>query len=102
MIANGGTINCSRKYHSIMLNMVEYLLDSPTIAIKMGGANVVLGVQWLQSLGTMTLNFQDIFMRFSSEGKETELRGIQGKPSKVIISNNMTKLLKKGHHGVIA
>jgi hypothetical protein len=68
----------------------------------MGGANVVLGVQWLQSLGTMTLNFQDLFMRFSSEDKEIELRGIQGKPSKVRSSNSMTKLLKKGHHGVIA
>jgi hypothetical protein len=50
----------------------------------------------------MALNFQDLFMRFSSEGKEIELRGIQGKLSKVTISNRMTKLLKKGHHGVIS
>jgi hypothetical protein len=41
-------------------------------------------------------------MRFSLEGKEIELKGIQGKTSKVIISNNMAKLLKKGHHGVIS
>jgi hypothetical protein len=41
-------------------------------------------------------------MIFSLEGKEIELRGIQGKPSKVISSNIMTKLLKKGHHGIIA
>ena len=72
------------------------------ISIQMGGVDVVLGVQWLQSLGTMALNFQDPFMRFSLEGKEIELRGIQGKPSKVISSNSMTKVLKKGQHGVIA
>ena len=30
------------------------------------------------------------------------MRGIQGKPSKVISSNNMKKLLKKGHHAVVA
>jgi hypothetical protein len=47
-------------------------------------------------------NFQYLFMIFSSEGKEIGLKGIQGKPSKVISSNNMTKLLKKGHCGVIA
>jgi hypothetical protein len=41
-------------------------------------------------------------MRFSSEGKEIEIRGIQGKPSKVISFNNITRLLKKGHPGVIA
>jgi hypothetical protein len=48
MIANGGTINCSRKLHSIKLNMGAYLLDSPMIFIQMGGVDVVLGVQWLQ------------------------------------------------------
>jgi hypothetical protein len=36
------------------------------------------------------------------EGKEIELGGITGKPDKVISSNGMKKLLKKGHQGVIA
>jgi hypothetical protein len=102
MIADGGTINCSRKCHSITLNMREYLLDSPMISIQIGGVDVVLWAQWLQSLGIVALNFQDLFIRFSLEGKEIELIFIQGKPSKVISSNSMIKLLKKGHHGVIA
>ena len=41
-------------------------------------------------------------MRFSSNEKEIELRGILGKPSKVMRSDSMGKLLKKGHQGVIA
>ena len=82
--------------------MGEYLLDSPMISIQMGGVDVVLRVQWIQSLGTMALNFQEIFMRFSSKDKEIELRGIQGKPYKPIISNNVTKLLKNGYQVVIA
>jgi len=81
--------------------MVEYLLDSLMIAIQMGGADVVLGIQWLQSLGTMNLNLQEIFLRFFSEGMEIELRGILGKPFKIISSNNMSKLLKKRHQGII-
>jgi hypothetical protein len=40
-------------------------------------------------------------MKFSLEGKEIELKGVTGKPSKVLSSNGMTKLLKKGHQGVI-
>jgi hypothetical protein len=50
----------------------------------------------------MGLNFQEIFMRISLEGKEIERRGIQWKPYKLISSNNMTKFIKRGHHGVIA
>jgi hypothetical protein len=98
MIAYGGTINCSGKCNKININMVEYVMNSLIIDIPMGGANVVLGIQWLQSLGRVAFNFQELFMKFSLEGKEIELRGITGKPSKVIRS---TKLLKKGHQGVI-
>jgi hypothetical protein len=43
MIADGGTINCSGKCHSIKINMGEYFLDIPMIAIQMGGVYVVLG-----------------------------------------------------------
>ena len=48
MVANGGTINFSGKCHNINLTMGEYLLTSPMLSIPMGGADVVLGVQWLQ------------------------------------------------------
>jgi hypothetical protein len=82
--------------------MGEYVMNSPMISIPMGGADVVLGIQWLQSLGTVAFNFQELFIKFSLEGKEIELRGITGEPSKVISSNGMTKLLKKGNQGVIA
>jgi hypothetical protein len=50
----------------------------------------------------MAFNFQELFMKFLLGGKEIELRGITGKPGKVISSNDMTKLLKKGHQGIIA
>jgi len=100
MNANGGTINCSEKCHIIKLNMGEYLLDIHMISIQMCGVDVVLGVQWLQSLETIALNFQKLFMRFSSKDKKIEVKGIQGNLYKVIISNNMTKLLKNKHHGV--
>ena len=82
--------------------MGEYVLTSPMLSIPMGGADVVLGVQWLQSLGTIAFNFQELFMKFSMEGKEVVLRGISGKPGNIISSNGMTKLLKKERKGVIA
>ena len=56
--------------------MGEYVLTSPMLSIPMGGADVILGVQWLQSLGMIAFNFQKIFMKFSMEGKEVELRGL--------------------------
>ena len=61
MAANGGTINFSGKCHSIKLTMGEYVFNSPMLSIPMGGADVLLGVKWLQSLGTINFNFQECF-----------------------------------------
>ena len=82
--------------------MGEYVFNIPMISIPVGGVYFILEVQWLQSLGIVDFNFQELFMKFSLDGKEFELRGITGKPSKLISSHGMTKLLKKGHQGVIA
>ena len=65
------------------------------LSIPMGGVDVVLGVQWLQYLGTIAFNFQGLFLKFFSEGKEVELRGIAEKPGKIISSNVMKNILKK-------
>jgi hypothetical protein len=68
MIADGETINCSGKCNKINLTMGEYVMNSTMISIPMVGVDLVLGIQWLQSLGTMVFNFQ-LFMKFSLEGK---------------------------------
>ena len=44
MIANGGTIDWSCKFHNINITMGEYVLNIPIITIQMGGDGVVLGV----------------------------------------------------------
>ena len=57
MITGGGIINFLRKCHNLNLTMGEYVLNSPMISIPMGCVEIFLGVQWLQSLGTMDFNF---------------------------------------------
>jgi hypothetical protein len=69
MIVDGGTINSSGKWNKINLTMGEYVMNSPMISIPMGGVDVLLGIQWLQSLGIVDFNFQELFMKFSLEGK---------------------------------
>ena len=53
MNADRGIINFSGKFHKVTLTMGEYVLNIPMISITMGGVDVVLGVQWLQTLGTI-------------------------------------------------
>ena len=101
-VANGGTINFSRESHNIKLTMGEYVLNISMLSIPMGGADVALGVQWLQSLGTVAFNFQEIFLKLFAEGKEFKLRGIAGKLANIISSNIMKNILKVEQRGIIA
>ena len=70
-------------------------MNSPMLSIPMGGVDVVVGVKWLQSLGTVAFNFQELFLKKKLEGKEVKLRGIAGKPRKIMRSNVMKNLQKK-------
>lgn len=53
LIADGGTVSCSKKCHSIKLAMGDYHLDYAMHAISMGATYIVLGIQWLTTLGTI-------------------------------------------------
>jgi len=44
--------------------MEKYVLNSLVLVIPMGGIDVVLGVQWLQYLGMVAFNCQEIFLIF--------------------------------------
>lgn len=40
------------------------------------GCDMVLGVQWLQSLGTVNSNFKNLTMKFSVMGQIITLQGL--------------------------
>ena len=71
-------------------------------SIPVGEVDIVLGVQWLETLGNITMNFKQHFMRFKLEGIQYQLNGFVPPPSQVINSHRMEKLIKKGSHGLIA
>ena len=78
MVVNGGTINFSRKCHNMKLAMGEYVLNSPMFSIPMGGADVVLGVQWLQYLGIVAFNFRELFLNFFRKERKLNYGVSQG------------------------
>ena len=58
--------------------MGEYVLNIPILSIPMGGADVVLGVKWLQSLGTVAFNFQELFLNFFQKERKLNYGVLRG------------------------
>ena len=73
MVVDGKKIENVGKYHKVKLQMQEYNLEFDFFAVPLGGIDVVLGIQWLQTLGTYSANHQEHFIMFKWLEKKYKL-----------------------------
>jgi len=64
MITNGGMMKYGCPYENVKLQIVEYHLTTHMFSIEMGGCDIVLEVEWLCTLGPVTMNFKELYMSF--------------------------------------
>jgi hypothetical protein len=102
MIANGGSMKCGGCCENVCLQIGDYHLKSHMFAIDMGGCDIVLGADWLSTLGTILMDFKEITMQFNQEGQQYKFQGITVSSLEIISSHRMEKMLKKCHSGVIS
>ncbi|XP_060170844.1 uncharacterized protein LOC132601798 [Lycium barbarum] len=94
-IANGNKV-----YSKFMSRKVEWKMQgvdfmADMLVIPLGGADVVLGIQWLITLGDIKWNFRDLKMEFMIHGRKVSLRGSKPNPPKLVDNIQMHKLLSK-------
>lgn len=58
----------------------EEEMEIDALILPLGEFNVILGMQWLESLGKMVWNFDERKMQFSVDNKEMELQ-VMPKPT---------------------
>jgi hypothetical protein len=64
MIANGGSMKCGGRCENVHLQISDYHLKSHMFAINMGGFDIVLGTNWLRTLGPILMDFKALTMQF--------------------------------------
>nr|XP_027126014.1 uncharacterized protein LOC113742375 [Coffea arabica] len=65
------------------------------LMLPVGGCELVLGMQWLTTLGDVKWNFGELRMEFMQAGHKVVLRGIKQQGLQLIRQNKMQKLLQK-------
>ena len=63
-LAKGSVIICK-------ISIGDYNLNSNMFSFPLGGCGVVLGAQWLRTLGPILWDFAELWMQFSVNGKKT-------------------------------
>ncbi|KAM0035237.1 putative retrotransposon gag domain, aspartic peptidase domain superfamily [Helianthus debilis subsp. tardiflorus] len=65
---NGDIIRCSRLCKNVNFHIGDLQITQEFYPFSLGGADVVLGVQWLASLGTVQANWNKMFIIFTIDG----------------------------------
>lgn len=95
MVGNGKKIACKGTCQNVKLSMGQYTLKSDMYILPLEGCDIVLGIQWLRTLGTIQWNFAELWMTFKISKQEHTLIGLQVGPSQIVISHCMEKILQK-------
>ncbi|GJZ94966.1 retrotransposon gag domain, retroviral aspartyl protease [Tanacetum coccineum] len=75
-IGNGDFIRCSHICKNLTLQVNELKIVQDFYPFSIGGADLVLGIQWLETLNTVQANWKEMFMIFNVDGKRSHWHGI--------------------------
>ncbi|GJT85577.1 transposon ty3-G gag-pol polyprotein, partial [Tanacetum coccineum] len=71
------------------------MFTTDVMLLPLGGCDLVLGVQWLSTLGTIQWNFKDLVMQFHYEGQKVILRGTHQAELIWLTRKKMSKLVSQ-------
>jgi hypothetical protein len=69
-------MKCGGKCENVKIQNRYYFLKSNMFYIEMEGCDIVLGVEWLQTLGLVTMDFKELYMSFNKDDHKYTLKGI--------------------------
>jgi hypothetical protein len=71
-------------------------------AIDTGDCDIMFGVEWLCTLGLITMDLRKLTIKIQQDGHRYQFQGITSNSLEIINSHQMEKLLKKGHSNIIS
>ncbi|XP_008239126.1 PREDICTED: uncharacterized protein LOC103337735 [Prunus mume] len=101
MIADGGQVQSKGCCAAVPLAIGTYVYTSDMFALPLGGCDIVLGVQWLRTLGPILWDFERLTMKFWHGNEQICLSSSKPQPPQPISCQQMDKLLHSGCYGVI-
>ncbi|KAH0706281.1 hypothetical protein KY285_010780 [Solanum tuberosum] len=78
-IDNGEIVKCNKVCHDLSVEVSNLVIKHNFFPFLFGGADMVLGIQWLASLNTIQANWNELFLIFQLNEKTYKLQGVPQK-----------------------
>ncbi|KAJ8616127.1 hypothetical protein MRB53_035499 [Persea americana] len=76
MVGNRETISCSGRCLSLTLGIQNQRVQADFYVLPVAACPIVLGVQWLETLGPVELDYKKLTMRFIHRGRPCSFQGL--------------------------
>ncbi|KAG6392496.1 hypothetical protein SASPL_146718 [Salvia splendens] len=93
-VGNGASLRCDYVSLNTPISLSGNRFDIDLFLLQVEGPDVILGVQWLQELGKVALDFRNLTMEFLWNQSRVILTG-EDKPPRHISYNNLFSLLSQ-------
>jgi len=94
-VEGGNTMPCDRYIPQMSLTLGRYNLTQDLYVMDLPDTNVILGVQWLSTLGPITTNYKTMEMSFNSEeGKRVTLKGMTENAPRLVSTKRMEAIFR--------
>jgi hypothetical protein len=95
-VAGECTMPCDRYIPRMKLTLGRHDLAQDFYVMDLLDTNIILGVQWLSTLGPITTNYKTMEMSFIEEnGKKVVLRGMTGNTPTVVTTKRMEAIFRR-------
>lgn len=95
MVGNRQHLECTHRCEAVTIEIqtTKFIIDLYVLPIS--GANIVLGVQWLKSLGPVLTDYNTLCMKFFHDGRLVELKGDRKSTLSSLSPPQFCKMLRK-------
>lgn len=93
LTGSGTHLHCNNKCVGVTIWIQEVKFQVDLFVLEVSGCDVVLGVQWLASLGNVTTNYRELTMKFVKGGEMVMLKGNAVATPREVSNKVLKKLL---------
>jgi hypothetical protein len=96
-VADGYTMTCLDRVPDLEVKLGNYTLTDTFYVVDLSETDVVLGVQWLYSLGKISTNYQTLTMSFKdANDTKVVLRGMSTGAPRTVSAKRMERIFRHG------
>ena len=96
-VANGENLTFQGRFEEVQINLQGTIFSLTLYSLPLTRLDIVLGIQWLELLGSVVCDWRELTMEFMWENQTKKLVGIDGQHIQAASIEELTKEIRPSH-----